>query len=74
MRIGCGMVSRGEVALIVASKGASVGLMSSALFGPVIVVVVATTIISPILLKLAYRNDKKQDVIVDNNEKKELSA
>jgi Kef-type K+ transport system membrane component KefB len=75
MRIGCGMVSRGEVALIVASKGASVGLMSSALFGPVIVVVVATTIISPILLKLAYRNDSKQDVLVDiNDEENELSA
>ena len=53
-QIGCGMVSRGEVALIVASKGAAVGLMSSIIFGPVIVVVVATTILSPILLKLAF--------------------
>jgi Kef-type K+ transport system membrane component KefB len=69
------MVSRGEVALIVASKGASVGLMSSALFGPVIVVVVATTIISPILLKIAYRNDRKEEVLVDmNDEENELSA
>ena len=67
MRIGCGMVSRGEVALIVASKGAAVGLMSSALFGPVIIVVVATTIISPILLKLAYRNDKKDASEIDHS-------
>lgn len=58
LQIGIGMVSRGEVALIVASKGASVGLMSSTLFGPVIIVVVVTTIISPILLKLAYKNNK----------------
>ena len=58
IRIGFGMISRGEVALIVANKGASVGLMSSTLFGPVVVVVVVTTIISPILLKLAYRSDK----------------
>jgi Kef-type K+ transport system membrane component KefB len=50
------MVSRGEVALIVASKGASMGLMSSAMFGPVIIVVVATTIISPILLKMAFKS------------------
>ena len=33
-RIGVGMISRGEVALIVASKGAALGLMSSALLGP----------------------------------------
>lgn len=56
LRIGVGMISRGEVALIVASKGAAVGLMSNALYGPVIIVVVVTTIISPILLKLAYRS------------------
>lgn len=56
VQIGCGMVSRGEVALIVASKGASMGLMSSTMFGPVIIVVVATTIISPILLKMAFKS------------------
>jgi Kef-type K+ transport system membrane component KefB len=75
MRIGCGMVSRGEVALIVASKGAVVGLMSSALFGPVIIVVVATTIISPILLKLAYRSDGNHDEIInDRSDEDELIA
>ena len=58
IQIGCGMISRGEVALIVASKGATLGLMSSTLFGPVIIVVVITTIISPILLKLAFQLNK----------------
>lgn len=57
LQIGSGMVSRGEVALIIASKGSSVGLMSSTFFGPVIIVVVITTVISPILLKLAFRSD-----------------
>jgi Kef-type K+ transport system membrane component KefB len=61
IQVGCGMVSRGEVALIVASKGASVGLMSSLIFGPVIIVVVATTIIAPILLKFAFQLDKKNE-------------
>lgn len=56
VQIGMGMVSRGEVALIVASKGAAVGLMSSTFLGPIIVVVVATTIIAPILLKLSFRS------------------
>jgi Kef-type K+ transport system membrane component KefB len=54
-QIGVGMVSRGEVALIVASKGADLHLISSELFGPIIVVVVITTIITPILLKLAFQ-------------------
>ena len=64
IQIGAGMVSRGEVALIVATKGAALGLMSSVFFGPVIIMVVATTIVVPILLKLAFRNDKGGDTPV----------
>lgn len=60
LRVGVGMVSRGEVALIVANKGAHVGLMKSAFFAPVILMVIVTTIITPILLKLVYRG---KDVI-----------
>lgn len=56
LQIGIGMISRGEVALIVATKGASLGLINPELFGPVIVVVVVTTIITPILLKLVFRD------------------
>ena len=54
IQIGAGMVSRGEVALIVASKGSALGLMSSSILGPVIVVVVITTVITPILLKVVF--------------------
>jgi len=54
-RIGVGMISRGEVALIVASKGAALGLMSSNILGPVILVVIVTTVITPILLKLVFK-------------------
>lgn len=56
IRIGVGMVSRGEVALIVASKGEAVGLMSTSFFGPVVIMVVCTTVISPILLKIAFKS------------------
>lgn len=56
LQIGVGMISRGEVALIVATKGADLGLISTELFGPVIVVVVVTTIITPILLKLVFHD------------------
>lgn len=60
LQIGVGMISRGEVALIVASKGASIGLMSNAIFGPIVIMVVATTILTPILLKLVFKADKPQ--------------
>lgn len=56
-QIGLGMVCRGEVALIVANKGAEVGLMPDALFGPVIIMVIISTILTPILLKFAYRGE-----------------
>lgn len=55
IQIGTGMVSRGEVALIVASKGAALGLMSAEQFGPIVIMVVITTIVTPILLKFAFR-------------------
>ena len=49
------MISRGEVALIVASKGMALGLMGNNFLGPVILMVVATTIVTPILLKFVFR-------------------
>lgn len=55
VQIGVGMISRGEVALIVANKGEALGLMSDEMFGPVVLTVIATTIVTPILLKLAFR-------------------
>lgn len=51
LNIGIGMVSRGEVALIVAQKGSHMGLLSGPLFSPVVLVVVVTTVVTPILLK-----------------------
>lgn len=55
-RIGIGMISRGEVALIVASKGMAVGLMRPDFFGPIIIMVVLTTVVTPILLKIAFKD------------------
>lgn len=59
VRVGVGMISRGEVALIVASKGNSIGLMSQSLLGPVVIVVVLTTIVAPVFLKIAFTSRKK---------------
>lgn len=57
VQIAVGMISRGEVALIVAAKGQKIGLMGDEVFAPIVIMVVATTIITPILLKLVFRND-----------------
>lgn len=73
LRIGVGMISRGEVALIVASKGAAVGLMSNNIMGPIIIVVVITTIITPILLKPVFNKEIipiEGDVSLADNYKK----
>jgi len=52
LSVGIGMISRGEVALIVAQKGSQVGLISQDMFPAVVFVVIVTTLITPILLKL----------------------
>ena len=54
LQVGIGMVSRGEVALIVANKGFSAGLIGTSVLAPILIVVIATTILSPILLKMSY--------------------
>ena len=58
IQIGSGMVTRGEVTLIIASKGLSLGLMSSYFLTPVILMVVFTSIFTPILLKIVFSKDK----------------
>lgn len=65
-QVGVGMVCRGEVALIVANKGSALGLMPEIFFGPIIIMVVATTVITPILLKLAYRKSTAYDEMLES--------
>ena len=66
LRIGVGMISRGEVALIVANKGISSGIMKAEFFGPVVIVVIVTTIITPILLKFVYRGKEDYSELVES--------
>ena len=54
---GVGMISRGEVALIVAQKGAAVGLISTSMFPAIVLVVIVTTLVTPILLKMVMTRD-----------------
>ena len=57
MRVGIGMVSRGEVGLIVAGVGATSGVLSGDVYTAIIVMVAVTTIITPIWLKKAYHKE-----------------
>ncbi|EOU1917745.1 cation:proton antiporter [Clostridium perfringens] len=59
IQIGTGMISRGEVALIVANKGIAMGLMLQEFLAPVVIMVVVTTIVTPILLKVVFKNRSK---------------
>lgn len=58
--IGAGMISRGEVALIIASIGLSSGLLAQEMFTSVIIVIILSTIVTPPLLKALLSNTKKQ--------------
>ena len=58
MRVGIGMVSRGEVGLIVAGVGATSGVVSGDVYTAIIVMVAVTTIITPIWLKKAYQKEE----------------
>ena len=57
MRVGIGMISRGEVGLIVAGIGATSGVLSRDVYTAIIVMVAVTTIITPILIKKAYQKE-----------------
>ena len=52
--VGVGMMTRGEVALIVAQKGLSVGLLDPIYFTPVIILIIVSSILTPIFLKLLF--------------------
>ena len=53
--IGVGMMPRGEVGLIFAAIGKSLGVLDDALFSAVVLMVVVTTLLSPPLLKYCLR-------------------
>ena len=61
LKIGVGMMTRGEVALIVAQKGLSVGLLTPVYFTSVILLIIVSSILTPIVLKILYARDKQAE-------------
>ncbi len=63
MIVGIGMISRGEVGLIVAGIGVTSGVLSSNIYTTVIIMVAVTTLITPIWLRKAYSKAEVADTI-----------
>ena len=57
MRVGIGMISRGEVGLIVAGVGVTSGVLSTDIYTSIIIMVAVTTIITPLWLKKSYKKE-----------------
>src|SRR5690606_3289649 len=62
MRVGIGMISRGEVGLIVAGVGVSSGALTNDIYTTIIIMIAVTTIITPVWLKMAYRKDVPEPI------------
>ena len=62
---GVGMMTRGEVALIVTQKGLSVGLISPVYFSAVILLILVSSITTPVLLKLLFPKTPSQESFDD---------
>ena len=61
MRVGIGMISRGEVGLIVAGVGVTSGILASDVYSTIVIMVAVTTIITPIWLKMEYRKEQRKN-------------
>ena len=65
MKVGIGMISRGEVGLIVAGVGVSSNILTSDVYSTIVIMVAVTTIITPIWLKMEYRKEQKKESTAD---------
>jgi Kef-type K+ transport system membrane component KefB len=61
LRLGLGMISRGEVGLIVAGVGITLGILPNDQFAAIVLLVLVTTLITPILLRWAYQGEEAGD-------------
>ncbi|WP_026524463.1 cation:proton antiporter [Butyrivibrio sp. MB2005] len=59
LKIGVGMMTRGEVALIVAQRGLKADIVDSRYFTAVILLIILSSILTPIILKAIYASDEK---------------
>jgi Kef-type K+ transport system membrane component KefB len=60
LRVGLGMISRGEVGLIIAAIGVGYGILSPEVFTVVVFVVLVTTIMTPPLVRWSFRERENE--------------
>ena len=60
LKIGIGMMTRGEVALIITNKGLGLGIIDSSYFTAVILLIIVSSIVTPVLLKLLFNKFPEQ--------------
>lgn len=65
VRVGVGMISRGEVGLIVAGYGLANGLIGRDVFSASVIMVLATTMVTPPMLRLVFPRRRGADVVVE---------
>ncbi len=61
LKVGCGMMTRGEVALIVAQRGLKAGMLEPAYFTAVILLIIVSSILTPLILKFLYSKDGPEE-------------
>jgi len=71
LRIGIGMIARGEVALIVTEKGIAGGLLDARYRAIVVLLVLVSSLLAPIILRLLYRNEREVEILPSRQELEE---
>lgn len=67
LKIGVGMIARGEVALIVTNKGVDAGIIDGKYLTVVVLLVLTSSILAPILLKTLFKNDKAEETLEEGS-------
>lgn len=67
-QIGVGMIPRGEVGIVVAQIGLAMAVISDSLYGVVLFMAIATTLVAPPFLKILYANEEAAHAQIDAND------
>lgn len=71
LQLGIGMVSRGEVGLIIANIGANSGYISAEILSVIVGMILITTLVTPPMLRASFKSSEKKDKLTPDDTKKE---
>jgi Kef-type K+ transport system membrane component KefB len=67
LRVGVGMIPRGEVGMVVAQIGLSLGVIAQGIYDAVVFMSIATTLIAPPLLNLTYKEARPEAAVLEDH-------